>query len=196
MKFFDISQASLEDTPNVGNLVSLAKTLDQAKAVLSFLDAISEKTLRSTVALTAARGRGKSAAIGLCLAGAVSYGYSNIFVTAPSPENLKTVFQFIISGLKALKYTEHLDFEVRALQLIEKYINYFDNVIYCLSVINCIAEMRSLIVIFLIYNNVGNIIIIYTVITIIITIVITGMEFYFTYYYCYYCYYYWYWYGG
>ena len=96
----------------MGNLVSLAKTLDQAKAVLSFLDAISEKTLRSTVALTAARGRGKSAAIGLCLAGAVSYGYSNIFVTAPSPENLKTVFQFIISGLKALKYTEHLDFEV------------------------------------------------------------------------------------
>lgn len=53
----------------MGNLVSLAKTLDQAKAVLSFLDAISEKTLKSTVALTAARGRGKSAAIGLCLAG-------------------------------------------------------------------------------------------------------------------------------
>eukprot|EP00596_Hydrurales_sp_CCMP1899_P009732 CAMPEP_0119043946 /NCGR_PEP_ID=MMETSP1177-20130426/27152_1 /TAXON_ID=2985 /ORGANISM="Ochromonas sp, Strain CCMP1899" /LENGTH=1122 /DNA_ID=CAMNT_0007013131 /DNA_START=32 /DNA_END=3400 /DNA_ORIENTATION=- len=104
-------KASLEDTPNVGNLVALAKTLDQAKAVLSFLDAVSEKTLRSTVALTAARGRGKSAAIGLCLAGAISYGYSNIFVTAPSPENLKTVFQFIISGLKALKYTEHLDFE-------------------------------------------------------------------------------------
>jgi N-acetyltransferase 10 len=62
----------LEDTPNVGNLVSLAKTLDQAKAVLSFLDAISEKTLKSTVALTAARGRGKSAAIGLCLAGNLS----------------------------------------------------------------------------------------------------------------------------
>jgi tRNA(Met) C34 N-acetyltransferase TmcA len=44
--------------------------------------------------------------------GAVSYGYSNIFVTAPSPENLKTVFQFVINGLKALKYSEHLDFEV------------------------------------------------------------------------------------
>ena len=86
--------------------------MDQAKVLMSFLDAISEKTLRATVALTAARGRGKSAAIGLCLAGAVSFGYSNIFVTAPSPENLKTVFQFVIMGLKALKYTEHLDFEV------------------------------------------------------------------------------------
>lgn len=104
--------ASLADTPHVGNLVSLTRTVDQAKAVMSFLDAISEKTLKSTVSLTAGRGRGKSAAIGLCLAGAVSYGYSNVFVTAPSPENLKTVFEFIVSGLVALKYTEHLDFEV------------------------------------------------------------------------------------
>lgn len=36
---------------------------------MSFLDAITEKSLRSTVSLTAARGRGKSAAIGICLAG-------------------------------------------------------------------------------------------------------------------------------
>jgi tRNA(Met) C34 N-acetyltransferase TmcA len=36
---------------------------------MSFLDAITEMTLRSTVSLTAARGRGKSAAIGICLAG-------------------------------------------------------------------------------------------------------------------------------
>src|SRR4051794_4734582 len=56
------------------SLQALTKTIDQAKAVMSFLDAISEKTLKSTVSLTAARGRGKSAAIGLCLAGAVSYG--------------------------------------------------------------------------------------------------------------------------
>eukprot|EP01038_Epipyxis_sp_PR26KG_P015200 gene15200-20473_t len=103
---------SLSDTPNVGYLIDLTKTIDQAKAVLSFLDAISERSLRSTVSLTAARGRGKSAAIGLCLAGAIAYGYSNVFVTAPSPENLKTVFEFIISGLKSLKYAEHLDFEI------------------------------------------------------------------------------------
>lgn len=105
-------KASLEDTPTAGSLVGLAKTLDQAQAILSFLDAISEKSLRSTVALTAARGRGKSASIGLCLAGAIAYGYSNIFVTAPSPENLKTVFDFVLEGLKVLKYVEHLDFEV------------------------------------------------------------------------------------
>ena len=33
--------------------------LSQARAVVTFLDAASEKTLRSTVALTATRGRGK-----------------------------------------------------------------------------------------------------------------------------------------
>lgn len=49
--------------------------LIQAKAVITFLDAISEKTLRSTVALTAARGRGKSAALGVAIAGAVAFGY-------------------------------------------------------------------------------------------------------------------------
>ena len=51
------------------------------------------------MALTAARGRGKSAALGLSIAAAVGFGYSNIFVTSPSPENLKTLFEFIFKGL-------------------------------------------------------------------------------------------------
>lgn len=55
---------------------------------------------------------GKSAAIGLCLAGAVSFGYSNIVVTAPEAENLVAVFDFILRGLAALKYQEHLDFTI------------------------------------------------------------------------------------
>ncbi len=37
----------------------------------------------------------QSAALGLSIAGALALGYSNIFVTAPSPENLKTLFQFV-----------------------------------------------------------------------------------------------------
>lgn len=103
---------SLEGTPPVGPLVAGAKTLDQARALLTFMEAISEKTLRSTVALTASRGRGKSAAIGMCLAGAIAYGYSNIFVTAPSPENLATVFEFVLKGFDLLHFSEHLDYEV------------------------------------------------------------------------------------
>jgi len=73
-------QDSLADTPHVGVLVELTKTLDQAKALLVFMDTCAEKSASrsSTVVMTAARGRGKSAAMGLCLAGAISLGYSNI----------------------------------------------------------------------------------------------------------------------
>lgn len=103
---------SLKDTEPAGPLVSQCRTLDQAKAVITFLDAASEKTLRSTVALTAARGRGKSAAMGIAIAGAVAMGYSNIFVTSPSPENLKTFFEFILKGFDKLGYKEHLDYDL------------------------------------------------------------------------------------
>lgn len=38
------------------------------------------------------------------MAGAVAMGYSNIFVTAPSPENLNTLFEFVFKGLDAMDY--------------------------------------------------------------------------------------------
>ena len=65
---------SLEESQPVGGLVACAWTLDQAQALLKFVEAISEKTLRCTVSLTAARGRGKSAALGLAIAAAVAFG--------------------------------------------------------------------------------------------------------------------------
>jgi N-acetyltransferase 10 len=103
---------SLEENRLVGPLLALSKTVDQAKALLTFVDAISEKTLRSTVTLTAARGRGKSAALGVAVAAAVAHGYSNIFITAPSPENLKTFFEFVVKGFDALDYTDHVDYTI------------------------------------------------------------------------------------
>lgn len=105
-------QESLSETKPAGDLVKLAKTLDQAQAILTFIEAIVEKTLSSTVTLTAGRGRGKSAALGLSIAAALAHGYSNIFVTSPSPENLKTVFEFIFKGMDALGYEEHLDYDI------------------------------------------------------------------------------------
>lgn len=105
-------KASLADTPHIGVLAALASTLDQAQALLTFVDAIAEKTLSSTVALTAARGRGKSAALGLAIAAALAHGYANVFVTSPSPENLKTLFDFVFKGLDALGWEEHLDYDI------------------------------------------------------------------------------------
>ncbi|KAG7141760.1 RNA cytidine acetyltransferase like protein [Verticillium longisporum] len=111
-KELDGMKESLQDTQPVGSLVTLAKTVDQAKALLTFVDAIAEKTLRSTVTLTAARGRGKSAAMGVAVAAAVAHGYSNIFITSPSPENLKTLFEFIFKGFDALGYADHADYSI------------------------------------------------------------------------------------
>ncbi|KAF8340689.1 GNAT acetyltransferase 2-domain-containing protein [Cantharellus anzutake] len=105
-------KSSLSETKPVGDLIQLARTLDQAKALLTFIDAIAEKTLSSTVTLTASRGRGKSAALGLAIAAALAHGYANIFVTSPSPENLKTLFEFIFKGMDALGYEEHLDYDI------------------------------------------------------------------------------------
>ncbi len=101
---------SLADTQPIGSLVTLAKTVDQAKALLTFVDAIAEKTLQGTVTLTAARGRGKSAALGVAVAAAIAHGYSNIFITSPSPENLQILFEFIFKGFESLSYLDHVDY--------------------------------------------------------------------------------------
>jgi N-acetyltransferase 10 len=92
--------------------IKLAKTIYQAQVVLTFVDAIAEKTLSSTVTLTAARGRGKSAALGFAIAAAPAHGYSNIFITSPTPENLNALFEFIFKGMGALGYEEHLDYDI------------------------------------------------------------------------------------
>jgi hypothetical protein len=46
------------------------------------------------------------------LLGAIALGYANIFVTAPSPENLRTLFEFVFKGLDACGYQEHIDYDL------------------------------------------------------------------------------------
>lgn len=61
----------------ISPLVSVAKTLDQAKVVQGFCQILQDQknSLRTTVSLTAGRGRGKSAALGLALAASIADGY-------------------------------------------------------------------------------------------------------------------------
>jgi N-acetyltransferase 10 len=110
-ELIDLKQ-SLKDSGPIYNLVDLCMTLDQARSVMSMVDTISQKSLSTTTSLTAGRGRGKSATLGLTIASSIIYGYSNIFITAPSPENLKTLFEFILKGLSVLNYKEHSDYEI------------------------------------------------------------------------------------
>ena len=48
---------SFKDRAPMGNLLSECKTLDQAKCVLAMIDSISEKMSKTTVSITAGRGR-------------------------------------------------------------------------------------------------------------------------------------------
>jgi N-acetyltransferase 10 len=50
--------------------------------------------------------------MGVAIAAAVAYGYSNIFITSPSPENLKTLFEFVFKGFDALDYKDHADYSI------------------------------------------------------------------------------------
>eukprot|EP00358_Blepharisma_japonicum_P000385 CAMPEP_0202952856 /NCGR_PEP_ID=MMETSP1395-20130829/41460_1 /ASSEMBLY_ACC=CAM_ASM_000871 /TAXON_ID=5961 /ORGANISM="Blepharisma japonicum, Strain Stock R1072" /LENGTH=197 /DNA_ID=CAMNT_0049664451 /DNA_START=105 /DNA_END=699 /DNA_ORIENTATION=+ len=105
-------KTSLEGTFPIGNLIAKAKTLDQGNVIMQIVSSLVDKE-QLTFAITAARGRGKSAALGLAVSAAVSIGYSNILVTAPSPENLHAFFQFLFIGLNALGYEEHQHYEVQ-----------------------------------------------------------------------------------
>lgn len=104
-------QQSLDGTLPVGPLLQICKTLDQGNVVMQTLNGLMDKGI-CTYAVTAARGRGKSAALGLAVAGAVFQGFSNVLVTAPTPENLRAFFEFFLKGLKSLGYQEHTHYEV------------------------------------------------------------------------------------
>ncbi|XP_063684232.1 RNA cytidine acetyltransferase-like [Bolinopsis microptera] len=105
-------KTSLSESQPIGSVINICKSLDQANALVKFVDVISEKSLKSVITLTASRGRGKSAALGLAIATSIAFGYSNIFVTSPSPDNLKTLFEFVLKGFDILGFTEHTDYEI------------------------------------------------------------------------------------
>ncbi|XP_046970776.1 RNA cytidine acetyltransferase isoform X2 [Vanessa cardui] len=104
--------SSLSDTPPAGPLVALCRTYDQATALVALINTLADKQSRPPHCLTAARGRGKSACLGLAVAAAVSLGYVNIYVTSPHPENLITLFEFVLKGLDACLYQEHIDYNI------------------------------------------------------------------------------------
>ncbi|EDW86220.1 uncharacterized protein Dwil_GK16915 [Drosophila willistoni] len=103
---------SLLNVQPAGSLVNLCKTYDQANAVAQFIEALVDKQLKPPMSLTAARGRGKSAALGLAISAAIAFGYVNVYVTSPHPENLITLFEFVLKGFDALEYQEHADYTI------------------------------------------------------------------------------------
>ena len=111
-KELDDLKLTMKEVLPIGSLVKECKTIDQANALLTLVDSLNEKTIKTTCSVIAPRGRGKSATLGLAIASAVGSGYANIFLTSPSPENLKTLFEFILKGLEILGYQLHLDYDI------------------------------------------------------------------------------------
>lgn len=105
-------QSAHEDDEILGPLLKLAKTVCQARAIITLFKPLASKQNRGTVAVMAARGRGKSASLGLSIAAAIARGVANVAVVAPVPENVATLFEFIQKGLEALGYLHHTDFHV------------------------------------------------------------------------------------
>ena len=108
----DLKKSMINKNP-IGQLISVCKTIDQAKSIMCMVDTISERNPKYTISITSGRGRGKSSSMGLAVSSAIVYGYSNIIVTAPSPENLKTFFEFVIKGLNQLNFIEHKDYVIQ-----------------------------------------------------------------------------------
>jgi tRNA(Met) cytidine acetyltransferase len=94
-------------------LYSMAKTNDQIKVLLAMESLAKEK--KCVLVLTANRGRGKSAVLGLGLAGLLSSskGRFNVVVTAPSLHNVQVLFEFLKRALEGLgiEYKEERDKE-------------------------------------------------------------------------------------
>ncbi|CAL8078289.1 unnamed protein product [Calicophoron daubneyi] len=109
--------ASLASTNqmSLGSDKSMSKSDPSLAMARSLLDSIGTNQMNvesasAIVVVTASRGRGKSAALGLGLAAAIETGLPNLYATAPSPENLSTLMQFVVRGLVAFGYEEHQDF--------------------------------------------------------------------------------------
>lgn len=73
-------------------------TPQQGAVLLKLVDVVTERTAGAVVSITAGRGRGKSAVLGLAVAAAINLGLSNIFVTSPTPHNLTAFFQLLFAG--------------------------------------------------------------------------------------------------
>ncbi|RMF30860.1 MAG: tRNA(Met) cytidine acetyltransferase, partial [Candidatus Nitrosothermus koennekii] len=66
---------------------------------------------KGAIVLKANRGRGKSAVLGLAIAGMIlNYDISKILITAPEAENIQTIFEFIMKALdsKGIKYSNRM----------------------------------------------------------------------------------------
>ncbi|KAM0680824.1 N-acetyltransferase 10 [Glugoides intestinalis] len=92
-------------------LLEMCKTKDQFKVLSELINRL-EKKDQSITSVLAARGRGKSVALGLAIAKAIDSNFSSILISALFIENVQSIFDFIINGLNRLGYKKMQDYKV------------------------------------------------------------------------------------
>ncbi|ADM12350.1 putative P-loop ATPase/acetyltransferase fusion [Encephalitozoon intestinalis ATCC 50506] len=98
--------------PDSEVLKSLGKTRDQIYIIEEIFKALESRAGKTVFSITASRGRGKSAALGISIAKAISLGLLSVYIASPAIENVKTVFLFLITGLEKLGYKKYIDFKI------------------------------------------------------------------------------------
>ncbi|AFN83833.1 putative P-loop ATPase/acetyltransferase fusion [Encephalitozoon romaleae SJ-2008] len=104
--------AEAPDDSNAEGLKSLGRTKDQIYIIEEVFKALEARESRTIFSITASRGRGKSAALGISIAQAVNLGLLSVYIASPAIENVKTVFLFLIAGLERLGYKRYVDFKI------------------------------------------------------------------------------------
>ncbi len=103
LRVIDASQAQMLSPLPLPEPYKTQSTQDQQDAVKAIL-AVVKGHRRRPLLLTADRGRGKSAALGLAAAKLYQQGYRNIIVCAPSKKMAAMVFQYAGDAREALKF--------------------------------------------------------------------------------------------
>lgn len=92
-------------------LIRSCKTIDQKLVLEHCIKSILDVSDLITI-VTASRGRGKSVSMGLAIAEAIDKNLGLICLASLFLENLQTIFEFVIFGLRQLNYKKGTDFKV------------------------------------------------------------------------------------
>ncbi|GFU73088.1 RNA cytidine acetyltransferase [Trichonephila clavipes] len=107
------SISNLSSSEDLKKIFQMCRTSDQLSALEKISEVIANTKTASIVSITSARGRGKSAMLGLAVASTLTSRCFRICVTSPNLENIQTVFKFLVEGLTVLNFEEGVDFNVQ-----------------------------------------------------------------------------------
>ena len=100
-----------KDNAISNSIYDFCKTEDQKSIIKKCIEKL-DLNESAKISLTASRGRGKSASLGLIASHAIEKKMGYILVSALFLENIQTLFEYLIFGLEIKGYKKTIDFKV------------------------------------------------------------------------------------